>query len=948
MSATLSDAQQNDLLQRQAKRRSWSITPSAAAAAPPPPLPLSTITHTLQSSGPDLVYAPVASHPTSSLDFDDHSASSPFLSSPSSSSSSSSGRTSPISTSAFFQQESIDGLLGHSTSNSNLTSASTSAVAASGVPTPGINSTPYYHRRINSLMLAGQRSRTPDSLYNLSASSSLTNSTNPSMTSLPSSTNSTNSSVSSTSTVVEKRSSLGRTRSLHASSNSSSTGGITTTATPASKRWSSSVIMDSHNGLSSPRPLHLHHRRNSSLGISHPSTPFLTEQERLLQEKLQELARSENARLNDGTISNNTTTNTNANANANTNTNTTTSSASSAAASLLSSPLVSSYSSSSVGTSPRSSFQSSPNAATTGGPVPVGPKVIIPSGSQNTHYRHLSLQSYYNTTNNRAPDMSASPPAPAPAPSYSTATATQSLGGPSSLSSAVASGFPMLPAAMNNYSNVYNNNTIANNNNNNNIYRPMSPRAAARAAALASLNAADEFPTSTARSFSRRSSSASSCGSMFLPSGVAGARTSSVLSESGTSSGMFSPSPPASPSVNRRFARHSYHYNSHHNSYGFQRPKDSLEICEGEATSTVPEGFYIISASDLERLRRMEHLEEFGSLVEAQEKSSSLFGRSGSGNNDGSSSSSKLQEDGTPVMGPQRPGNIGGTVLSWRMTGEMMRTWMTAYKSPSAVIDLVQFVWATVSNGAAVREELWPRSHTSPEEEFENKETENNGSALLPPKDVIEGLRDAVVAQVARAGEGARGVAQVAPVARAAGRAVLQATVDWACVGLAMSIIFVQVVLLGVMTIAFLLGDALVYPVRVARVWYYGASANTSTKNVKSKQQQQQLQQQQQQQQQHNSAPVNSTSQAATATAVSSEPKKVEEKEMVYDSPVVLVRRLTRRRAETESLVVNNKLEQESLQNDNSNNNQQQQPEESMQVRAKRAALKKAKRRSRY
>lgn len=679
------------------------------------------------------------------------------------------------------------------------------------------------------------------------------------------------------------RAALGRTRSLQ----------NTPSAQGQSKRWSSSVIPDyvSQN----PSRLYQHHasssssfhRRNSSLGMglgvsphAHPQSPgpqtWLTEQERLLQEKLQQLARSENARLS-------------ASDDPNMSPGGTSSSVSgSASGSNVSSPLISSVSS--VGTSPRNSFLSSPNPSYTGKFVPVSAAVAgasapipIPSAlshsslSNSHHHRHLSLQSYYNS-NDRAPEMLGSSPqlgpiyvgAPATPASAATCTPTTPTTAtpPAPLHAALAAASG----------------------------RPLSPRALARAAALSALNnggasglsASPDGSFTPSDGYSRRGS---------IAVGSASALHEKLQLFAGSTPGTPTTPHPfsvlsraSSPKKSKKGKRHSRQASSASSiscdtdvdngwTSSLAKPMSSISGSDNESDSedddddddtTIPDGYYIISASDLERLQRMEHIDAFGSLVDI------------SGH----------------AINPRRPGEIGGTVLSWRMTADIMRTWMTAYRSPAALLDLLQFVWAMATNGEVVREEL---GHLVFGKDDEDAKTEGQESAVaagaaaagaateasaqplskhqgspvqheqekksgaanatsqqkrdlrivqvkgakmsksskrarkaaaaaaaaasstsaavssknvlgrvLPPRDVVMALKDAVVLNV-----GAGGLVRRLPgVGRVLTRGLLAGAVDWTCAGLAFSVIFIQVVLIAVMTVAYLLGDALVYPVR--------------------------------------------------------------------------------------------------------------------------------------
>lgn len=136
-------------------------------------------------------------------------------------------------------------------------------------------------------------------------------------------------------------------------------------------------------------------------------------------------------------------------------------------------------------------------------------------------------------------------------------------------------------------------------------------------------------------------------------------------------------------------------------------------------------------------------------------------------------------------MGPSRPGNIGGTVLSWKMTSDIVRTSASSLASPQQIAQLWQFVWAMFSRP----------------ENFSEAFRKNDGITILPPAEVVESIR-----------KGAPRIPEIAMGLVKSGGYVLSKV---ACTSLAFSVLFVQMLLISVMLVVYMVGDVVVAPVKM-------------------------------------------------------------------------------------------------------------------------------------
>lgn len=146
--------------------------------------------------------------------------------------------------------------------------------------------------------------------------------------------------------------------------------------------------------------------------------------------------------------------------------------------------------------------------------------------------------------------------------------------------------------------------------------------------------------------------------------------------------------------------------------------------------------------------------------------------------------------------GPYRPGDIGGTVLSWRMAGDVIKAWVLASKSPEALFDIAFFVWAMLSN---------PRNLM---------EISLLDSKWLPPAEIVLSLKENVTSTLTQASLQTI-LDSLAEFGKLLGRGL--------CTGIAFMVIFLQVSLLSFMVVAYVLGDMLMSPVRLVQRQFYGA-----------------------------------------------------------------------------------------------------------------------------
>lgn len=144
--------------------------------------------------------------------------------------------------------------------------------------------------------------------------------------------------------------------------------------------------------------------------------------------------------------------------------------------------------------------------------------------------------------------------------------------------------------------------------------------------------------------------------------------------------------------------------------------------------------------------------------------------------------------------GPYRPGDIRGTVLSWRMSGDILRAWVIAFKSPESFFEVSYFVWSMISNPSNILD------------------VSLHDTSLLPPRDIVlslkESLSSAFTFSTIRDAYNL-----IAKFWHAMGRGCFSVLLFF--------LIFLQVSLLSVFVFAYLLGSVITAPVQYARTWVY-------------------------------------------------------------------------------------------------------------------------------
>lgn len=153
----------------------------------------------------------------------------------------------------------------------------------------------------------------------------------------------------------------------------------------------------------------------------------------------------------------------------------------------------------------------------------------------------------------------------------------------------------------------------------------------------------------------------------------------------------------------------------------------------------------------------------------------------------------KLGTETLKMAGPFRPGDIGGTVLSWRMAGDLLKAWAMAFKSPEAFLEIIYFLWAMVSYPSNVLE-------------LDFKTVQ-----LVPPQEIVQGLKNNVISAVSQASIKTI-LDSLLQFSRLLGKGVVTS--------MAFLVIFIQVSLLSVMVFAYMLGETVITPVNYAKEWY--------------------------------------------------------------------------------------------------------------------------------
>ncbi|CAN6663227.1 hypothetical protein TRVA0_034S01728 [Trichomonascus vanleenenianus] len=156
----------------------------------------------------------------------------------------------------------------------------------------------------------------------------------------------------------------------------------------------------------------------------------------------------------------------------------------------------------------------------------------------------------------------------------------------------------------------------------------------------------------------------------------------------------------------------------------------------------------------------------------------------------------KSEEEGG-FVGPSRPGEIGGSILSWRMTTDMIRAIVDSVLSPTAVSELVKFVWVTFSRP----------------ENFSGLFSQSEW-AILPPTEVVASVRSSIPSNLAL-----KALSRLAMLLRSV-----------VCTGLAFSVIFIQVCLLSMMVIVYVVGDIAIQPAKFISARIAPAKSNPAKK----------------------------------------------------------------------------------------------------------------------
>lgn len=131
--------------------------------------------------------------------------------------------------------------------------------------------------------------------------------------------------------------------------------------------------------------------------------------------------------------------------------------------------------------------------------------------------------------------------------------------------------------------------------------------------------------------------------------------------------------------------------------------------------------------------------------------------------------------------GPNRPGEIQGTVLSWKMTQDLLKT-ITSGSGADAT-ELLQFMWSMFSQ---------------PENVLETFKAAGSPHHILPPKELVNGLRRRLP-RILRL--------QLIP-------QLFDLLKGLVCTGLVFTVMALQVALVAMMLVAYVVGDGLLLPVK--------------------------------------------------------------------------------------------------------------------------------------
>lgn len=152
------------------------------------------------------------------------------------------------------------------------------------------------------------------------------------------------------------------------------------------------------------------------------------------------------------------------------------------------------------------------------------------------------------------------------------------------------------------------------------------------------------------------------------------------------------------------------------------------------------------------------------------------------------------------IPGPTRPGNIGGTILSWKMTSDIVRVFGKSALSPDLFLDLTRFVWSTF---------------TKPENFTDFSFTD--GVQLFPPRDLVSTIKESLPKM-------SDALFRLGYVLKSVGYSVFS-----------FSVILVQVTLIAIMLIAYVIGDILTIPVKWGQGWLQSKTASTKQSSAASK-----------------------------------------------------------------------------------------------------------------
>lgn len=194
---------------------------------------------------------------------------------------------------------------------------------------------------------------------------------------------------------------------------------------------------------------------------------------------------------------------------------------------------------------------------------------------------------------------------------------------------------------------------------------------------------------------------------------------------------------------------------------------------------TVPEGYYIISAAELEKL---------GAKVD---KDNNILV-----DNDPTDIPTHNKEEHTESSAQPKTGvDFQHAVKSVQKSGDIMNEWVSTYKSPAAIFDIFSLFWAMLTTNDGVIE-----SKQGSEEDKEDKEEEEDSLLVSISDEYKQVYRDFKLANF-------RGVLRNMGMMR-------HGLVSMLGTGCVMSVIFVQVSLLSIMVLAYVLGDILTMPIK--------------------------------------------------------------------------------------------------------------------------------------